>query len=183
MKRRIMLISLVAGLLIPSGFELQRVGASGVAEDEDYSALLKVLPNSKHTLSDGIRQATKSPEIPISAKFELDHSGKLSLSVYTAEKGLTSDAEHNVLKELSGSPEEAEWKPEVEVFNDPEHLKRSAQQMTLMALSQMSLMDVIAKAQKQQKGTVFSVTPVILNRQPKFAVLVADNGNVKKLIL
>jgi hypothetical protein len=94
-----------------------------------------------------------------------------SFPVYTAENGLNTDAEHNVLREFSGSPETAEWKPEVEVFKDPEHLKRAAEQQTLMALSQMSLLDVIAKAQKQQRGTVFSDTPVIVGHQPKFSVL------------
>jgi len=47
-----------------------------------------------------------------------------------------------------------------------------------MALSQMSLLDVIAKAQKKQPGTVFSITPVVVNHQPKFNVLVANNGQV-----
>jgi len=178
MKRMVVLAGFIAGLVLMGGLGSQLVGASEPAQGEDYTGLLKVLSNSKHSLADGIRQATKSTEVPISAKFELDDNGKLSLSVYTAEKGLTTDAEQNVLKELSGSPETAEWKPEVEVFKDPEHLKRAAEQQTLMALSQMSLLDVIAKAQKQQRGTVFSVTPVIVGNQPKFNVLVANNGRV-----
>jgi len=177
MKRMIILTSFVGLLLMPR-FGSQLVRANGHAQGEDYAALLKVLSNSKHSLADGIRQATKSTEVPISAKFELDDNGKLSLSVYTAENGLTTDAEHSVLKELSGSPEAAAWNPEVEVFKDPEHLKRAAEQQTLMTLSQMSLLDVIAKAQKQQPGTVFSITPGVVGHQPKFNVLVANNGRV-----
>ena len=177
MKRMIILTSFVGLLLMPR-FGSQLVRANGHVQGEDYTALLKVLSNSKHSLADGIRQATKSTQVPISAKFELDDNGKLSLSVYTAENGLTTDAEHSVLKELSGSPEAAAWNPEVEVFKDPEHLKRAAAQQTLMVLSQMSLLDVIAKAQKQQPGTVFSVTPVVVGHQPKFNVLVANNGRV-----
>ncbi len=181
MKRMVILASFIAGFVLIGGLGSQLFGASEPAQGEDYTALLKVLSNSKHSLADGIRQATKSTEVPISAKFELDDNGKLSLSVYTAEKGLTTDAEHNVLKELSGSPEATEWKPEVEIFKDPEHLKRAAEQHTLMALSSLSLLDVIAKAQKQQRGTVFSVTPVIVGHQPKFSVLVADKGRVRTL--
>ncbi len=173
---RIVLAFLILALLGPPISRAQERKPEG-----DFGPLLRVLSQSKHTLGDGIRQATKSTEIPISAKFELDDNGKLSLSVYTAENGLTTDAEHNILKELSGSPETAAWNPEVEVFKDPEHLKRAAEQQTLMALSSMSLLDVIAKAQKQQRGTVFSVTPVVLNHQPKFNVLVADNGRVTAL--
>jgi len=178
MKRTVLLTSFIAGLLLMLSFGSQLVRVNGHVQGEDYTALLKVLSNSKHSLADGIRQATKSTQVPISAKFELDDNGKLSLSVYTAENGLTTDAEHSVLKELSGSPEAAAWSPEVEVFKDPEHLKRAANQQTLMGLSQMSLLDVIAKAQKQQPGTVFSVTPVVVGHQPKFNVLVADNGRV-----
>ncbi len=178
MKRMVILTSFVAGLLLMPRFGWQLVKANGHAQGEDYTVLLKVLSHSKHSLADGIRQATKSTEVPISAKFELDDNGKLSLSVYTAENGLTTDAEHSVLKELSASPEAAAWNPEVEVFKDPEHLKRAAEQQTLMALSQMSLLDVIAKAQKQHPGTVFSVTPVVVGHQPKFNVLVTNNGRV-----
>jgi hypothetical protein len=184
MKRMMILASVVAVFLV-TGFRLQDVAlaTNNPAQEEDYTALLKVLSNSKHSLADGVRQATSSTEVPISAKFELDHDGKLALSVYTADKGLTTDPEHNVLKELIGSPEGAEWKPEVEVFKDAEHLKRASGQLTLMAVSQMSLLDVITKAQKQQKGTVFSVTPVVVGRQAKFKVLVADNGKVTTLTL
>ena len=169
---RIVLVFLSLGLLTPLSTAQER------KPGEDYGPLLKVLSQSKHSLADGIRLTTKSTEVPISAKFELDDDGKLSLSVYTAEKGLTTDAEHNVLKELSGSPEATEWNPEAEVFKDPEHLKRAAEELTLMTLSQMPLLDVIAKAQKQQPGTVFSVTPVVVGHQPKFNVLVANNGRV-----
>ena len=172
---RILFGILILGLLGP-------ISTAQEKEPEgDYGPLLKVLPQSKHTLADGIRQATNAPEVPISAKFELDHNGKLSLSVYTAEKGLTTDAEHNVLKEISGSPEAAAWNPEVEVFKNTEHLKRAAEQQTLMALSKLSLLDVIAKAQKQQRATVFSVTPVVIGHQPRLNVLVATNGRVATL--
>ncbi len=176
MKARILSVAVIAGLLA-LGF-LPPQPALAQEKENEYGPLLKVLSNSKHSLADGVRQATKSSEVPISAKFELDDSGKLSLSVYTAENGLNTDAEHNVLKELGGSPEEATWNPGIEVFKDPEHLKRAAEQQTLMALSSMSLLDVIAKAQKQQRGTVFSVTPVVVNHQPKFNVLLTNNGQV-----
>jgi uncharacterized membrane protein YkoI len=138
--------------------------------------LLKALPSSKQTLTAGITQAqAKSPEVSISAKFEMDDAGKLSLSVYTAEKGLAVDAEHNVLKELSGSPAE-KWAPQTEVFHDVPHVSRSAQQLAVMALSKLSLIDVVKKAEKDQPGTVYSVIPVFHGRRPVFAVRVATGG-------
>ncbi len=151
------------------------------AEDsKDTKALLEALGKSKHTLIDGVRQAAKGGAVPISAKFELE-DGKLSLSVYTAEKGLAVAPEKNVLQELSGGPEQDKWTPTVEVFKDVPHVARSSQQLTLMALGKTSLADIIARVQKTQPGTVFSVTPVIRNHKPAAEVLVSDQGKVKKV--
>ncbi len=145
---------------------------------KDQAALVKALSESKMSLMDGLRQATKPPEVPISAKFEFDDKGKLSLSVYTAEKGVAVEAEKNVLKELSGSPAQAKWAPEVEIFKDVPHVSRSSQQLTLMSLSRTTLVDIVAKAQKEHGGTVLSVSPTMNNHKPAFAVLIADKGMV-----
>jgi hypothetical protein len=178
------LLSLFAVGVIGVGLTLgcaQRARAAEYSQAE-YGPLLAVLSKSKLTLADGITQAAaKAPETAISAKFELDDHKQLSLSVYTAEKGLDTDAEHNVLKELAGSPEGERWSPEVEVFEDAEHLKRSAAQLTLMALSPHALLDIMVKAGKEQQGTVFSITPVVEHRQPQFIVLVASQGKVVAL--
>ena len=151
-------------------------------DPKEAQALLAALPKSKLTLLDGVRQATKGAAVPISAKFELE-DGKLSLSVYTAEKGLSVMPEKNVLQELSGSPEGDKWAPSVEVFKDVLHVARSSEQLTLMALGKASLADIIARVEKSQSGgTVFSVTPVIRNHKPVAEVLVADKGKIRKLI-
>jgi hypothetical protein len=138
-------------------------------------ALLKALPRAKHTLADGIKQASKVPEAVISAKFELE-DGKLSLSVYTVEKGLSTDAEHNVLKELAGNPEGSTWHPEVEVFKDVPHVSRASQQLTLVALSPLPILDIVKRAEKDHPGIVYSITPVLKDRKPIYVVLVADQG-------
>src|SRR5262249_54141734 len=132
--------SAVAVMILTTG--LVRGAIAG--DNEDYSKLLQALGSSKVSLADGIRQAAKPPEAAISAKFELE-DGKLSLSVYTAEKGLGQDAEHNVLKELAASPESAEWKPQTEVFKDVQHVSRASQQLALMGLSKLSLLDIVEK--------------------------------------
>ncbi len=149
--------------------------------DEETAALLKVLSNSKLSLADGVRQMSKGGEAAISAKFELDDSKKLSLSVYTAQKGLGEDPEHNVLKELSGSPEQTPWSPEAEVFKDLEHVSRASEHLTLMALTKDSLADFIAMAQKQHKGMVFSAIPEVQSHRPVLVVLLADNGKVNEV--
>ena len=149
-------------------------------DDEETTALLTVLGNAKLSLVDGVRQVSKGSEAAISAKFELDDNKKLSLSVYTAEKGLAEDPEHNVLKEYSGSPEQTPWSPEAEVFKDLEHVSRASGHLTLMALAKHSLPDFIATAQKQHKGTVFSAIPEVQNHRPILVVLVADQRKVKE---
>jgi hypothetical protein len=137
--------------------------------------LLQALSKSKHSLVDGIKQLSKAPTEAISAKFELE-DGKLSLSVYTVAKGLDVDAEHNVLQEVAGSPEADAWTPEAEVFKDVEHVSRSSTQLTLMSLSKLSLLDVLKKAEKDQTGTAYSITPVLQGRKAVFSVLVAAQG-------
>jgi hypothetical protein len=152
---------------------------SGAAE-QDITALLKDLDKAKVSLADGVRQATKAGEAPISAKFELDDDHKLMLSVYTAAKGLDADPEHNVLKELIGSPEQSSWSPKEEVFEDIPHVARSSQHLTLMALSKRPLADMIASAQKEHKGIVYSATPVVKNSRPVLVVLVDEDGKSKE---
>ena len=178
-------------------FRLQRLGSALVCtalviavplsalaksyDDEETTALLQALNNSKVSMAEGVQQLTKGSEAAISAKYEFDDNKKLSLSIYTAEKGLGEDPEHNVLKEFSGSPEKAPWAPEAEVFKDIPHASRASGQLTLMALAKHSLGDFIAMAQKQHKGKVFSASPEVQNHRPVLVVLIADNDKVNEV--
>ena len=150
-------------------------------DDEETTALLQVLNNSKVGMAEGVRQLAKGGEAAISAKYELDDNKKLSLSVYTAEKGLGADPEHNILKEFSGSPEKAPWTPEAEVFKDIPHVARASGHLTLMALAKHSLAEFIAMAHKQHRGKVFSAIPEVQNRRPVLVVLIADNDKVSEV--
>lgn len=150
-------------------------------DDEETTALLQALNNSKVSMAEGVQQVTKGSEAAISAKYEFDDDKKLSLSVYAAEKGLAADPEHNILKEFSGSPEKAPWTPEAEVFKDIPHVSRASGQLTLMALAKHSLVDFITMAQKQHKGMVFSANPEIQNHRPVLVVLVADKDKVTEV--
>ncbi|MBI5364898.1 MAG: hypothetical protein HZA53_17100 [Planctomycetes bacterium] len=143
---------------------------------DDPAALVKAIHRSKHTLADGIQQVSKEAEVALSAKFEFDDEGKLALSIYTADKGLGVDAEHNVLQEYGGSPEQTAWAPGVEIFKDVTHVARSAQQATLMALARTSLLEVVKDVEKDTKGQVVSITPVLEGRKAFFKVrtLVGD---------
>jgi hypothetical protein len=80
-----------------------------------------MLDKAKITLVDGIKQVEAKYGPAIEAKFELDDSGALSLSVYPAAKGLKYDAEFNTFEEASGPAASSPWKPSIEVFKDAEH--------------------------------------------------------------
>jgi uncharacterized membrane protein YkoI len=168
--------SLVAIFVAMIGMLASQISLAG--DDADQTALLQALGKSKLTLAEGLKLSTKDAEVPISAKFEFDDHRQLSLSIYTAGKGLAVDAEHNVLKELSGSPEKTPWEPEVEVFKDPEHVARASEQLTLTALAKHSLFAITAQAKKDHAGTVFSIAPALRGKRPVFIVLVADKGKV-----
>ena len=146
----------------------------------DDLALCKEITKTKASLSEGIRQSSKS-ETPISAKFEFDDQGRLSLSVYTAAKGTSVDAEANVLKEWAGTPESGQWRPVAETFKDSEHVARASEQLTLMALTSKTLVDIAAKADKEQLGSTYSITPVLRGKKAYFEVRFLDKGKITEV--
>ena len=169
------IVPLIAALAVAGWLGWQPARAEG--ESKELQAVAQALGKSKLSLLAGIRQASQGSAKAISAKFELE-DGKLSLSVYTAEKGLAVPAEKNVLQELSGSPEQDKWTPKVEVFKDVPHVARSAEQLAVMSLGRKSLAAVIAEVQKTHPGTVFSITPAIRNHRPVAVVLLAQKSKV-----
>ncbi|MEO8157556.1 MAG: hypothetical protein ABI648_07140 [Betaproteobacteria bacterium] len=170
----------LAGALL--AFAVHQPSFAKQYDDEETTALLQVLNNSKVSMAEGVRQLTKDGEAAISAKYELDEKKKLSLSIYTAEKGLGADPEHNILKEFSASPEQSAWAPEAEVFKDIEHVSRASGQLTLMALAKHPLADFIKMARKQHKGMVYSAIPEVKNHRPVLVVLIADKGKVSAVL-
>ncbi len=148
---------------------------TAMAEDMDEyqasDALLKALPSSKHTLADGISQAAQGGEKAVSAKFEMD-DGKLSLSVYTA------DAANNTFKEVAGDAEAATWSPQAEVIKEGEDLQNAKEQLKVLTGSKFSLLDFIAKAQKDQPGTVLSAIPEVEGGKSVCEVRIVSQGKV-----
>jgi uncharacterized membrane protein YkoI len=148
---------------------------SAAHEAEDDHALLAALPASKLDLLNGIVLAERQGAVAISAKFELE-DGKLSLSVYSAKKGLELDAEHNVLSELKLDPTVSDSKPTEEVFSDAKHLARASYHLTLVQRAQLSLSSVISKALAKQPGRVYSVEPAARAHLPIFHVRIATSA-------
>jgi len=146
----------------------------------DDLALCKEITKAKASLSDGIRQSSKS-ETPISAKFEFDDKGKLSLSVYTAARGTNVEAEGNVLKEWAGTPGEGQWTPVAETFKDVEHVARASEQLTLMALTSKTLVEIAARADKEQLGSTYSITPMLKGKKAYFEIRFLNKGKLTEV--
>ncbi len=159
------------------GFVATVIAGGGMAaEYKDSDVLLNKLKDSKRSLAEGVRQAEYEEGYAISAKFEMD-GDDLSLSVYTAKQGKDADAEHNTLMELCGDPNKDTWVPKKEVFADKEHIARASMQLTLMQLSEFSLVEAIQKAGARQAGTVYSANPAVRNGRPVVDLLVATPDN------
>jgi hypothetical protein len=150
---------------------------------DESASLIAKLPQSKHSLLDGIREAEKANGPAISAKLEMKNN-QLLLSVYTAKQGRDHDAEHNTLMELIGDATAAQWQPKTEVFEDKAHIARSAMHLTLLQMTNLSLADLVQKAGALRKGTVYSAIPAVKGGQPVVTVLVATpDGKSETLAL
>lgn len=105
----------------------------------------------------------------------------MSLSVYTAGKGTNVDAEGNVLKEWTAPPDGGQWTPVAESFKDVEHVARASEQLTLMALTSKTLVEIAAKADKEQLGSPYSITPVLKEKKAYFEVRFLNKGKITEV--
>jgi hypothetical protein len=163
-------------MLVACAVSLSLLGAAWAADSSDAQTVSR-LAQSKLTLADGIRHAATAHGAPISAKFEFE-DGKLWLSVYTAKAGIGPDAEHNSLIELKGQPDQGAWQPGIEVFEDKEHLARSAMHLTLLQQSKLDLAALVERAASMHKGRPYSAIPAVKNGKPILVVKLAEtNGS------
>jgi hypothetical protein len=137
---------------------------------------LTVLKQSKITMAKGLVEAEKIGPV-IEAKFELDHSGKLALSLYPISEALTVDAQRQTFKELAGDPTKSPFQGNVETFTDQEHLTRSARDLTLIQLSKVTLAQAVN--QVSHSGTVFWAIPTMRLGRAGYGLYTARNGSQK----
>ncbi len=132
---------------------------------------------SKLTLGDGIGRATRQG-VPIAARFELDERQRLLLSVVVAANALESEVENNAFRELSGPPADA-WPSRARTLQDPPRVARAAQQALLMAMSPLTLAQIVKRA--VERGPVMVAAPDLRQRRPVFVVIVVANGKPLEL--
>ena len=166
------------------GITLGAALAAGPPSRTPDAKAVPLLGKAKITLAQGITQVGAKYGPAIEAKFELDDSGALSLSVYPAAKGLKNDAEFNVFEEASGSPTGSTWKPSLEVFKDREHLTRSAFDLTLMQESKISLATAVQRALAKQPGIAYWAIPTLQSKKPVIGVYIrSSDGKSHHLLI
>jgi hypothetical protein len=149
--------------------------ASGPPQRTPDAKAVPLLGTAKISLLQGINKVQANYGPVIEAKFELDDSGALSLSVYPVTKGLRTNAEFNVFEEASGPATASPWKPSIEVFKDREHLTRSSFDLTIMQLSSINLATAVKRALAQQKGIAYWAIPTLRGTQPVIGVYIRSS--------
>ena len=115
----------------------------------------------------------------IEAKFELDHSNNLSLSLYPV-KDFRLDAERNELGELAGDPTAAAFAPSYEKFDvpDEEHVTKASRDLSLVQAAGMNLRSAVVKAHNRfPGGFVYWAIPTRQGTRAGYGVYVLDKYN------
>jgi hypothetical protein len=149
--------------------------ASGPPQRTPDAKAVPLLGTAKISLVQGIKQVQAKYGPVIEAKFELDDSGALSLSVYPVTKGLRTNAEFNTFEEAAGPATASPWKPSIEVFKDQEHLTRSSFDLTVMQLSKINLATAVQRALARQKGIAYWAIPTLRGRQSVVGVYIRSS--------
>jgi hypothetical protein len=172
MRRTLTAMALFLGALT---IVLSSALASGPPQRTPDAKAVPLLGTAKVTLVQGIRQVQAKYGAVIEAKFELDDSGALSLSVYPVTKGLRTNSEFNVFEEAAGPATASPWKPSIEVFKDREHLTRSSFDLTVMQLSSINLATAVQRALARQPGIAYWAIPTLQGKKPVIGVYIRSS--------
>lgn len=143
--------------------------ANGPPSRTPDAKAVPLLSQAKVSLLQGIKQTQAKYGRVIEAKFELDDSGALSLSVYAAPKG------YDVFDEVSGSPTSAPWKPSSEVIKEREDLVNSAFDLTIVQEGGVGLAAAVRRALAQQPGIAYWAVPTLHGKQPSIGIYIRSS--------
>ena len=140
---------------------------------------LTVMRTATIKMSDALAQVETQYGMPIEAKFELDGTGALSLSVYPADD-MARSAEQNTFTELAGDPTGSAWAPSSSTFTvpDQEHLTRSARDLTLVQTAGLSLRAAVLQVEAAYPGgAVYWAIPTRRGTQSGYGIYVLDSAD------
>jgi hypothetical protein len=147
--------------------------ATGSARVPDAKAV-PMLPKAKVSLLQAIRASARYGPV-IEAKFELDDAGRLSLSTYTASKGLSTKGNLNVFKEVSGVATSAPWRPSAETITDNGDLAHSRSDLAIMQKAKIGLATALQLALSKQHGVPYWAVPTTHGGKPVIGVYVRSS--------
>ena len=155
---------------------------AGATDDRtpELGSDVTVVRQSRIKMSAALKQVLKSYPQVIEAKFELDETNKLSLSIYPTSKAKSVDPEHQDFFEVAGDPTVSTFAPTAAKFDvpDEEHLTRSARDLTLVQTQTMTLLGAVQKAEaKFAGGLVFWAIPTIRGTRSGYGVYVLTPDN------
>ncbi len=163
--------------------QVKDLGAAPTAPTDDRSPELgtdlTVVRQSKVSMLAAIDQLEPQYGKMIEAKFELDGSNHLSLSLYPV-KDFHLDAERNELGELAGDPTVASFAPSYEKFDvpDEEHVTKASRDLSLVQAAGMNLRSAVVKAQaKSPGGFIYWAIPTRQGTRAGYGIYVLDAQN------
>lgn len=173
---------LLVRLSVVCAIALFSSGTTARAQDADEANPLFVQALSRaHVTLSAALSSVKPPAVPISAKYELDGRGTLSLSISIATHGARS-GNHDFMKELSGNPLVAAWSPATETLKDMSDVSVGVTERRLMATTNLTLIGIARQAITDQPGTVLSINPWVVAGKPQFVVKVlGPNSQIAKM--
>jgi hypothetical protein len=141
---------------------------------------LTVVRTSKITMAAALAKMEAAHGAAIEAKFELDHDGKLALSIYPTGKGVSVDPERNTFFELAGDPTAATFTVEKSEFKMPdfEHVSRSARDLTLVQTSSRTLRQAVDAVNRAVPGGfVYWAIPTIRGTRAGYGIYTLGTDN------
>jgi hypothetical protein len=163
MNRRQLLLAATATVMAATS------GHRVFAEEHNDPALIKLMPNAKITLQQGLTAAAQQGQ-PISAKFEVE-DGKLQLSVYTAKDGKFSEV---VVDYATGKVAKSE------PITEGDDLAAAKLQSAAMAKAKSDLKSAADKAAAQTAGsTAVSVVPSLKGGRAVASVTLLSGQQLK----
>jgi hypothetical protein len=158
-------------------------GAAPPSPTDDRAPELGTNPSvarqSKITMLQAIDQLEPQYGKIVEAKFELDESNHLSLSLYPV-KDFRLDAERNELGELAGDPTGSSFAPSYDRFDvpDEEHVTKASRDLSLVQASGMNLRSAVVKAQaKFPGGFIYWAIPTRQGTRAGYGIYVLDKNN------
>jgi len=169
------MIKKVALGLMAVGLLAFTVSVAMADSDYDYQKqmkdLVKMMPNARVTLADGIKTASAKGKV-ISAQYEVDEDNGFQLSTFVSEGSNAADV-HEIIIDFEKNTVKSDEK-----LTDPDDIKDAGKQMSALASAKGTLDQAVSEAVKANPG--FEAIRVVPKADGAQVTLLKD-GKTKKV--